>query len=491
MMTCVLVIRVLLAAIFAIAGVAKLMDLQGTRTAVAGFGVPERFSTLASIAIPGAELAAAVLIVPASTAVAGGWTAIALLVLFSLAAVTNLVRGRRPKCHCFGQLHSAPIGPGLLVRNAVLIGLAVVIVFNDGGPSLPAWLSALDDATRVGVIVGAVAFAGLAIEGAVIWTLFAKYGQLLLRVDALSLNSDGEADGVEQMSRSAPEFTLAGLYGETMTLASLRARDRPVVLVFTDPNCAPCMALTPEIAVWQKTYESALTLAVVSRGTVEANRSKFESAGVAGVMIQLDNEVAADYQIAGTPSAILVTRDGAIASSVAAGAAAIRTLITEVTGSRPVPIELTRPSQGNGNGSSGRAAVSPLRIGDSVPEIVLSDSDHPQVELSSVLRGGPTALVFWNPGCGYCAQLEPQLREWEGRRGPTDPKMVLVSAGTVEDNKSLGFKSAVLHDQDFSVGPRFGATGTPIAVLIDLEGRVSSEPAVGGPAVLELLGGHH
>lgn len=39
--------------------------------------------------------------------------------------------------------------------------------------------------------------------------------------------------------------------------------------------------------------------------------------------------------------------------------------------------------------------------------------------------------------------------------------------------------------------PRFGATGTPVAALIDLEGQVSSDPAVGGLAVLELLGGHH
>jgi hypothetical protein len=208
-------------------------------------------------------------------------------------------------------------------------------------------------------------------------------------------------------------------------------------------------------------------------------------------MIQLDNEVAEDFQIPGTPSAILVTREGTIASPVATGSTAIRALVAEVTRSRSVPIELTRQSQGNGNDSSDRGAVSPLRMGDGVPEIVLSDLDHLQVELSSFLRDGPTALVFWNPSCGYCAQLEPQLRKWEGRRGPTDPKMVLISAGTLEENKSLRFESTVLHDAEFSVGPRFGASGTPIAVLIDLEGRISSEPAVGGPAVLGLLGDHH
>jgi hypothetical protein len=43
-------------------------------------------------------------------------------------------------------------------------------------------------------------------------------------------------------------------------------------------------------------------------------------------------------------------------------------------------------------------------------------------------------------------------------------------------------------DQQFAVGRAFGASGTPSAVLVDTEGKVASEVAVGAPGVLELAG---
>jgi hypothetical protein len=52
----------------------------------------------------------------------------------------------------------------------------------------------------------------------------------------------------------------------------------------------------------------------------------------------------------------------------------------------------------------------------------------------------------------------------------------------------MGLRSTVVLDQQFSVGRAFGAGGTPSAVLVDAEGRVASEVAVGAPAVLELAG---
>jgi hypothetical protein len=38
------------------------------------------------------------------------------------------------------------------------------------------------------------------------------------------------------------------------------------------------------------------------------------------------------------------------------------------------------------------------------------------------------------------------------------------------------------------VGRLFGATGTPMGVLVDAEGKIASELAVGAPAVLALAG---
>jgi hypothetical protein len=44
----------------------------------------------------------------------------------------------------------------------------------------------------------------------------------------------------------------------------------------------------------------------------------------------------------------------------------------------------------------------------------------------------------------------------------------------------------VVLDQQFAVGQVFGASGTPSAVLIDEEGKVASELALGTTPVLDL-----
>jgi hypothetical protein len=66
--------------------------------------------------------------------------------------------------------------------------------------------------------------------------------------------------------------------------------------------------------------------------------------------------------------------------------------------------------------------------------------------------------------------------------------VVSVSTGTVEANQALGLKSTVVLDEGFTVAPKFGATGTPMAVLVDAEGNIASELAAGAPAVLALAG---
>ena len=77
-------------------------------------------------ALPWAEIAVGALLV---ADVGGAWTARAALVLlvsFTVVVATQLARGRRPPCACFGQLSARPIGPATLVRNLVLVALAAV-----------------------------------------------------------------------------------------------------------------------------------------------------------------------------------------------------------------------------------------------------------------------------------------------------------------------------------------------------------------------------
>ena len=59
------------------------------------------------------------------------WLALALLVAFSAALTRVLRRPReeRPACACFGRWSSKPVGAGSLLRNGLLAGLAVVVLF--------------------------------------------------------------------------------------------------------------------------------------------------------------------------------------------------------------------------------------------------------------------------------------------------------------------------------------------------------------------------
>src|SRR5713226_80602 len=72
----------------------------------------------------------------------------------------------------------------------------------------------------------------------------------------------------------APRFALSTLTGETLTLEALRALGKPIVLLFSDPGCGPCLALLPEIGRWQREQAAHMAVALISRGTVEANRPK-------------------------------------------------------------------------------------------------------------------------------------------------------------------------------------------------------------------------
>ena len=139
----VLGVQLLLAVVFATAGVAKLLDQPGSRSALEGFGVPTRVVPVAAWLLPLVELATAVALVVHPTARAGAIAALVLLLAFIGGIASAMSRGEAPDCHCFGQLHSAPAGRGTLVRNAALSGLAAIVAVH--GParrSTPGWMRA-------------------------------------------------------------------------------------------------------------------------------------------------------------------------------------------------------------------------------------------------------------------------------------------------------------------------------------------------------------
>jgi uncharacterized membrane protein YphA (DoxX/SURF4 family) len=142
-----LIARFVLAALFILAGVAKLSDLKGSRKAIIEFGLPAVLASPLALLLPLAELGVGAALIPASSAWWGALGALGLLLLFLVGISINLARGKKPECHCFGQLHSAPAGWKTLVRNGVLAAVAGFVLWagSEGGgarPSAISWLGA-------------------------------------------------------------------------------------------------------------------------------------------------------------------------------------------------------------------------------------------------------------------------------------------------------------------------------------------------------------
>src|SRR5919204_5247213 len=74
----VLALRLVLAVVFGTAGIAKLLDLEGSRQALADFRVPRRWLRAGAIVLPALELATAVALVPKGSA---RWGAVAAALL--------------------------------------------------------------------------------------------------------------------------------------------------------------------------------------------------------------------------------------------------------------------------------------------------------------------------------------------------------------------------------------------------------------------------
>ncbi len=357
--------RLVLAAVFVVAGLAKLADLPGSRQAMRDFGVPQPLAGLFGSLLPIAELATAVLLIPLATAWYGGLAALALLLLFIVGISLTMARGQAPDCHCFGQLHAEPVGWSTILRNSLLSLIALVLLVEgrrQAGTSALGWLGHVSTAEGVGIGVGVLVALVLIGQGWLLLHLLQQNGRLLTRLDALEAAGPlGTAAGTRPapapaapvaglpVGSVAPSFALTGLHGETLTLDALRAATKPVLLVFSDPHCGPCNTLLPEIGQWQRQEASRLTIALISRGSVEENRAKGTEHGLTQVLLQQDREVAERYQSYGTPSAVLIRPDGRIDSPLAMGSEQIRTLVQQSTGKLPLAPAPVPARNGNGH----------------------------------------------------------------------------------------------------------------------------------------------
>lgn len=398
----VLLVRVLLAGVFAVSGTAKLADRGGARRAVVEFGVPTGIAALLAWFLVCAEFAVAALLLFGASAQVGGLAALALLVGFSGAVALNLARGRRPDCHCFGRLSAGPVGWSTVARNGFLATLAAFVALNG-------WFG--------------WALAGLGLAALGLWL-----GPLARR-------------RWRRAGAGAATFALPDEAGNTWTLEALLEPRRPLLLVFSQPACGACDALLPTLARWQDDLAERVTIAVVSGGLRAATISKARDYGLRRVLADEHQAMFAAYGVTATPSAALLAADGTRAAALAQGAGEIEGLIEQALEAWAEP-RLTRRGMFR-QAARGVASLTAL------PALAALASACDPARGSQVVSATPTVVnknEVYVDGAWLCNQSYALCTTAPCEVSKTDPTIAVCHC-VVQNGYSIGFKTCAQRAQ--------------------------------------------
>jgi peroxiredoxin len=107
-------------------------------------------------------------------------------------------------------------------------------------------------------------------------------------------------------------------------------------------------------------------------------------------------------------------------------------------------------------------------------------------------RGRRVLLIFFNPRCGFCSRMAPELAALPVEPAGGRPLPLVVTTGSVDENRQLveehALRCPVLLQEGGEVASDYHAAGTPMGYLLDEQGRIASELAVGAEALLALAG---
>jgi uncharacterized membrane protein YphA (DoxX/SURF4 family)/thiol-disulfide isomerase/thioredoxin len=479
-----LIVRLFIAALLAIAGIGKLLDTASAKKVMKDFGVPSALAAPAYLALSLLEIVLAVLLLFTSTSWVGAIGALILMLVFIGGMLWQMSRGHAPDCHCFGQLHSEPVSRKSVFRNVIFAAVSLVLVA--AGPARQGL--GFSDPPIGAVVPGLAVLALMAVCANFLFLrqISQRQAEILRRLDLLEAFG---GRGVERQQAGNPhdslpigalfpDFDLPAVSGGRETLGSILSSGRPTLFFFIDPNCEPCDALLPEFEKWQADLAHKLGMVFVSRGGADENVAKFRPAISAPILLQKDRELGERVYARWTPSAILMTADGRIGSHLALGDNAIRKLVDQLA-EADMEVHLA------GFQGENRNSV-PNLIGNQVPEFSLSDL-HGRIFGSETFRSKRTLVAFWSPTCPHCGSLMEDIRRWEATKNGSGTEMIIMSDGDPELHRKLAIKTPILIDKGYKTAAKLGISGTPSAVLIDEDARFASETAIGASNIWALI----
>ena len=325
-------------------------------------------------------------------------------------------------------------------------------------------------------------------------------GRILLRLEAIEQRigtgaraPQREASGLP-LGTVAPDFELPDLAGVRHQLSEFREQN--VLLIFFNPQCGYCTKMAADLAALPfDRGDQQVVPVMVSTGDAEENRMLVERYGMhCLVLLQEQMEVAAKYRATGTPMGYRIDGAGRIASELAVGAEPLLRLATALA-----PDQIESGAAANGSAphgakddpSLGRSRLNRngLQAGVPAPDFRLPRIDEGELALTD-FRGVRVLLVFSDPDCGPCDELAPQLQAIHLQR--PELQVLVVSRRDVEANRAkaarLGLSFPIVLQKQWEVSLQYAMFATPIGYLIDEQGILASDVAVGVGPILALAG---
>ncbi|HZL89654.1 MAG TPA: redoxin domain-containing protein [Pirellulaceae bacterium] len=362
--------------------------------------------------------------------------------------------------------------------------------------------------------------------------LVRQNGRILLRLEAIEKQL-GRRSGARQgaaahrpegllIGEAAPDFELPDLAGVRRKLSEFRGKD--LLLIFFNPKCGFCTKMAGDLAALPPHGgDGWATPVVITTGDANENRKLVERFGIRCiVLVQNEMEVASQFRAQGTPMGYRIDAAGRIASELAVGAESLLKLAdlkaAAVGRGSPDPAHaIDRRSRGRsqeGDQRSGMSARSEtfaehgsahknkqpdpslarsklnrtgLKGGTIAPDFSLPCLGGGELTLAD-FRGRRVLLVFSDPNCGPCDELAPLLQEMHVER--PDLQVLVISRRDAEATRAkadaLELSFPIVMQQQWEISKKYGMFATPIGYLIDEQGIVAKDVAVGVTPILAL-----
>src|SRR5437867_363015 len=346
------------------------------------------------------------------------------------------------------------------------------------------------------IVVLGIVILGLA---AVVYQLIKQQGRILLRLDHLERLAEEEGKAVKgpvpDSLKSEPQgippgtpvapFSLPDVSGRVVSLQEFRGRR--ILLVHWNPQCGFCDLIAPDLAQLQPDlHKRNIQLLLVSYGDREPNRKLAREHGLkCPILLMKDSQRLEAFRNEGTPVAYLLDEEARVARALAEGAQQVLALAREAAGGvlKSKRLLRMRPL------SESRIEREGLKPGAVAPTFRLPDIHGCSVSLEDY-RGRSVLLVFTQPGCGPCDQLAPHLVRLHQDYGENGLAVLVVGRGDQEENRHKaeqhGFEFPVVVQERWKLSKAYGTFATPVAFLIEENGIIAGNAAVGTDAILSL-----